>query len=68
VDAFIKLMLSLKTLRLSPQRVKPTSSCEINFTKRSTRSMKGAPLATARAAEEGLRRLSAALAYFSKGT
>jgi len=23
VDAFIKLMLSLKTLRLSPQRVKP---------------------------------------------
>jgi hypothetical protein len=24
VDAFIKLMLSLKTLRLSPQRVKPT--------------------------------------------
>lgn len=24
MDAFIKLMLSLKTLRLSPQRVKPT--------------------------------------------
>jgi hypothetical protein len=30
--------------------------------------MKGAPLATARAADEGLRRLSAAFAYFSKGT
>ena len=30
--------------------------------------MKGAPLATARAADDGLSRLSAALAYLAKGT
>ena len=33
-----------------------------------TRSITGAPEAMARAAEDGLSRLSAALAYFSKGT
>ena len=40
----------------------------MSFTRRSTRSMNGAPLATARAAEDGFSRLSAALAYFSNGT
>src|SRR5262249_1259682 len=38
------------------------------FTSRSTRSMLGAPLARARAADEGLPSESAALAYLSKGT
>src|SRR5262249_6299437 len=44
------------------------SWCEISFTSRSTRSMKGAPAATARAADDGFSRLSAALAYFANGT
>src|SRR5882672_7249329 len=37
-------------------------------TRRSVRSMLGAPLARARAAEDGVRSESAALAYFSNGT
>jgi hypothetical protein len=43
-------------------------SAAMRCTRRSTRSMFGAPLASARAADEGLARPLAAAAYFSNGT